>query len=216
MFSNANPIVIPSGCQIDNPAERLLQFCREEYEYYDRIPSPDPDHIAPLDVLAAVAVNAFSAHAAAIRRSHRGLVDACDPLLSTTPEDADLLTFDPSLKTVETLLHASMQVPGVLIPVATKVLHRKRPNLIPILDNVVLAHYLDTLPQKLPTASQDKRRGAAVAVHVLSRFRDDLREAQPAIQAVRHDLAAHGFALTRVRILELLVWTQVEERGYYR
>jgi Family of unknown function (DUF6308) len=168
-------------------------------------------------VLATVSVNAFfRVSADTVRRIHRGLVVACEPLLPRIPEDADLLTLDPSLGTVEQLLHAAVQVPFVLIPVATKVLHRKRRNLIPMLDNVVLAHYLKTAPQKLPAATQDKRKAAKVAMVVLAHFRDDLRAAHAEIATMRESLAAEGFVLSPVRILELLVWTQVEERGYYR
>jgi hypothetical protein len=30
------------------------------------------------------------------------------------------------------------------------------------------------------------------------------------------DLTSMGFTLTSVRVLEVLLWTDVEERGYYR
>ena len=210
-------LTLLSGCTINDPAERVRQFCAEEYPYYDAIPAAAPNRIEPIDVLVTVAVNAFySANAAAIRRAHRGLAAACDPLLPAIPEDADLLAVDPSLAAVEELLHAAIQVPGVLIPVATKVLHRKRLHLIPILDNVVLAHYLGTTPQKLPAATQDKRRAAGAAVRVLDQFRADLRGAHPAIETIRQGLLRDGYDLSAVRILELLLWTQVEERGYYR
>ncbi len=210
-------LTLLSGCTINDPAERLRRFCAEEYPYYDAIPSGAPGQIEPLNVLATVAVNAFySANAAAIRRAHRGLATACNPLLPAIPEDGDLLTFDPALTTVEGLLEAAIQVPGVLIPVATKVLHRKRPHLIPILDNVVLAHYLGTTPQRLPAATQDKQRAAGAAVRVLDQFRGDLRGAHQAIQTIRQRLLLDGYDLSPVRILELLLWTQVEERGYYR
>ena len=210
-------LTLLSGCTIDDPVERLRRFCAEEHPYYDAIPSNTPDEISPIDVLATVTVNAFySANAAAIRRVHRGLAAACDPLLSVIPEDADLLTFDRSLAAVEALIHAAIQVPGVLIPVATKVLHRKRHHLIPILDNVVLAHYLGTALQKLPAATQEKRRAAGVAVRVLAQFRDDLKGSYHVIEPMRQRLLQHGYDLSPVRILEILLWTQVEERGYYR
>jgi hypothetical protein len=96
--------------------------------------------------------------------------------------------------------------------VATKVLHRKRPALIPILDNVVLAHYLG----RLPPATQDKSRAARVAVDVLAKFRGDLVAVRSEVDLVVTSLAAAGFLLSPVRVLEILLWTEVEERGYYR
>jgi hypothetical protein len=67
-------ISLPSGLSIPDPTDRMLRFCREEYPYYDGLPSGDPDRIEPLDVLATVAVNGFyNANAATLRRVHRGL-----------------------------------------------------------------------------------------------------------------------------------------------
>jgi Family of unknown function (DUF6308) len=177
------------------------------------LPSGDPDRIEPLDVLATVSVNGFyNANAATIRGVHRGLAAACNPLLPAIPPDPDLLTIDPSFTDVAALLLAAIGVPRVLIPVATKVLHRKRPNLIPMLDNVVLAHYFG----RLPPATQDKTRAAGAAIEALERFRADLTAVRAEIDAVVADLAAAGFLLTPVQVLEVLLWTEVEERGYYR
>jgi Family of unknown function (DUF6308) len=109
-----------------------------------------------------------------------------------------------------------LKAPRVLIPVATKVLHRKRPALIPMLDNVVLAHYLRTLPNRLPGATQDKARAAGIAIEALGMFRADLEAVQPEVAAVVAALASAGFSLSPVRTLEILLWTEIEERGYYR
>ena len=206
-------IDLPSGPVISDAVDRMLRFCREEYPYYDALPSGDPDQVEPLDVLAAVAVNGFfNANAATIRGVHRGLAGACTPLLSAIPRDADLLASHPPFPDVAALLGAAVSVPKILIPVATKVLHRKRPALIPILDNVVLAHYLG----RLPPATQDKSRAATVAVDVLGKFRDDLVAVRSEVDLVVTSLAAAGFLLSPARVLEILLWTEVEERGYYR
>lgn len=204
---------LPSGPVVSEPLDQMLRFCREEYSYYDALPSGDPDRVEPLDVLAAVAVNGFfNANAETIRGVHRGLAASCDPLLPRIQREADLLTVEPSFSEIGALLRAAVGVPRVLIPVATKVLHRKRPYLLPILDNVVLAHYLG----RLPPATQDKTRAAGVAVEVLRKFRDDLVAVRSEADAIVTNLAAAGFVLSPVRVLEVLLWTQVEERGYYR
>jgi hypothetical protein len=210
-------IRLPSGPTIVDPFDRMVRFCQEEYAYYDGLPQSDPDRIAPLDVLATVAVNGFySANAAVIRNVHRGLAKNCDPILSVIPCDADLAADDAALDVVEHLLHAAIQVRGVLVPVATKVLHRKRTALIPILDNVLLAHYLGTAPNRLPSATQDKSRAAGAASEALRLFRADLLAGKSSIDAVVTLLATAGFLLSPVRVLEVLLWTEVEERGYYR
>lgn len=208
---------LPSGCAITEPRVRLLRFCQAEYAYYDAIPSLTEDRIEPVDVLATVAVNAFySANATRIREIHRGMASACDSLLVAIPRDADLLSFDPSLESVRALLHAAVQVPGVLIPVASKGPHRKRRSLVPMLDNVVVAYYLGTSPQRLPAKTQDKARAADAVMDVVRLFRNDLRWVHSRIDTLQQDIEDNGFPLSKVRILEILLWTQVEERGYYR
>lgn len=212
-----NEITLRSGCRIGDPLERLLRFCGEEYAYYDAIPSANPNRIEPIDVLAAVAMNSFVNTATAIRRVHQDLARNCDSLLDQIPEDADLLSFNPSLDQAQQLLHAAVQARGVLIPVATKVLHRKRRSLIAMLDNVVIAHYLSVSPERISwDKTQNEQTAAEVAVDVLKAFREDLRLAQAEIEHIRQRLEAESFRLTLVRILELLVWTEKEERGYYR
>jgi hypothetical protein len=60
----------------------------------------------------------------------------------------DLVSADETaLVGVGRLLEAAVQVPWVLVPVACKVLHCKRPRLIPMLDNVVLGHYQHALSE---------------------------------------------------------------------
>ena len=115
------------------------------------------------------------------------------------------------------LLHSAIPVSGVLIPVATKVLHRKRRALIPMLDNVVLGYYLSTDAHRmLLPRSQDKARAADVAMTALELFRADLVHAGSAIDALRASLEGEGFTLSPVHVLELMVWTKVEPAGYYR
>jgi hypothetical protein len=208
---------IHEGLAIASPLKRLTSFCREEYDYYDEIHSSNPNRIEPVDILATVSVNSFVNNAEAVRKVHRALAQRCDSILTKIPESAELLSFDPDLEIVSELLDAAVQVKGVLVAVATKVLHRKRRALIPMLDQVVLDHYLEWTCQTHRKAwTQDKRRAASVAVDVLKMFRADLQRVAGDIMPLQAALASDGFPLSLVRILELLVWTEVETRGYYR
>ncbi len=210
---------LPSGLVVADPLGRLRRFCQAEYGYYDGIPQGDPDRLEPLDVLVTTAVNAFAtASATRIRQVHRGLQGRVEPLLTQVPADVDLVSADEAvLEGVRRLLDAAVQVPWVLVPVACKVLHRKRPRLIPMLDNVVLGHYQRALGEGwLAAASQDKRRAATAGMRVLVAFREDLRAVAEPLGRVVDALAREGFQLTPVRALEVLVWTQVEPYGQYR
>ena len=46
-------------------------------------------------------------------------------------------------------------------------------------------------------------------------FRADLRSTEDKIATLVTELANKGFVLTPVRVLEMMLWTQYEERGYY-
>jgi hypothetical protein len=200
---------------------QLQRFCREEFAYYDAIVDRVPNRIEPIDVLATVAMNAFinpkTSLAGLVRSIHRELAGRCDSLLARIPISADLLTSDPLLTEFRNLVHAAVQTPGVLVAVATKVLHRKRRNYIPMLDSIVVKHYA-TAMKRLDwiEKGQSKSSAADVAVEVLKAFREDLRQALPQINALRTSLANAGYELTPVRILEVLIWIEREPNGYYR
>jgi len=208
-------LVLRSGPRVEDPAAVAARMLGEEWHYYDGVPMGDWERVEPMDVLATVSVNSFVTDAARVRRVHRGLASACDGRLAGIPRDAHLL--DSDVAEVEGLLAAACEVPGVLVPVATKVLHRKRPHLIPMLDNVVLAHYFGYLDRpELVGRSQDKRRAASAARVALDAFRADLDQAGLVLADIVGQLAVEGTPVTAVRLLELLVWCAVEPAGYYR
>jgi hypothetical protein len=209
---------LPSGLSIPEPLQRLSAFCGEEYPYYDGVEDDHPDRVDPVDVMVTIAVNSRISQAEQVRAIHRGLAAACDPLLPRIPHDADLLAFDTELEQFRILLHAAVQNRGVLTAVATKILHRKRRNFIPMLDNVVLKHYLTACgrPTWLDNQAQNGKTAAAAAVLAAEMFRRDLRAVRSDIEALRATLAGSGFPLTPVRVLEILVWTEIEVKGYYR
>lgn len=211
------PLTLSSGCRVDQPLDRMLAFCRAEYDYYDAIASADPNRIAPLDVLVTVAMNSFVNSATKVRQVHLGMSERCDPLLPRIPEDADLMDLERWRGPLHDLLHAAVQTPGVLVPVATKVLHRKRRMLIPMLDSVILRYYLDTTEHRhLLPQTENKQRASTVAMVALDRFHSDLTTASAQLETLCHSLNAAGYSLSPVRVLEILIWTQIEPGSYYR
>lgn len=210
---------LPSGLTFssDQVLQRLLRFCREEYPYYDGIVDLDPDHVTPVDVLATISVNSFVRDATRVRTVHRGLASQCDSILARIPSGADLLAYDFSLQAFEQLIHAAVQAPGVLVAVATKVLHRKRRDFIPMLDSVVMGHYLRAAnhPEWIELGQQ-KAQAARVAVEAVRGFREDLWRCAAELSDLQSHLAGDGFPLSKVRILEILIWTATEPNGYYR
>jgi hypothetical protein len=210
---------IPSGLtfSLAEAESRLLQFCRNEYVYYDGIADLTPARIEPIDVLATVAVNSFVNSAAMVHTVHRGLATRCDSILAKIPVDADLMSFDDQLTEYRGLIHAAVQAPQVLVAVATKVLHRKRRNYILMIDSVFIKFYATAMKRAdWVEKSQFKASAAEVAVEIMKAFREDLRHAYTRLIALRSSLAKMGFDLTPLRILEILIRTQTEPSRYYR
>ena len=218
-MSQATRILLPSGLSfpLEEAYSRLLRFCREEYDYYDRIPDLSPYRVEPLDVLVTLSMNSFIKDATRVRAVHRGIAGRGDSILSRIPVGANLLSFDAELREFRALIHAAVQAPGVLVPVATKVLHRKRRGFIPMLDSVVMGHYVGFLKQpELREKSQLKPIAASVAVDISRVFREDLAQARSMIEKIGTLLADQGSELSAVRILEILIWTERERNGYYQ
>jgi len=224
-------LTLPSGLTIHEPVARLHAFCDSEYPYYDGITSTNPWAIEPIDVLATIAENAFlhqNVTAALIRTIHRALHEQCDVELAHIPEHAAIESFaglsDPCLP----LLASATKVRGVSLAVATKVLHRKRRELIPMLDSEIMKYYegrfklalgqsgylskMIKLAHSAPELPADIRRAA----EVMSAFRDDLVGVHAHLAAIQQEIASQGYTLSRVRILELLIWMEVEPWGVYR
>jgi hypothetical protein len=86
-----------------------------------------------------------------------------------------------------------------------------------MLDNVVLHYYFGAPEQKkLLAASQNKAKAAGVAMEALKIFRIDLVSSESRIEIIRSRLDTEGFALSPIRILEVLLWTEVEPMSGYR
>jgi hypothetical protein len=217
---------LPSGLSIEDPLGRLKRFSREEYDYYDGIADLEPNRIVPIDVLATWSVNSgiyrindnakIKDPARKLRDVHRGLARACDPILSRVAPDAELLTFNAGSEVLRELFRRALAVNGVGVAVATKVLHRKRRNLIPMLDNVLMDHYLTRIEAASRREQRnwgDTEREMSLAMKTLYRFREDLGGCRREIETIRLALADSNFSLSQVRALEILVWTEL--RGTY-
>lgn len=212
-------VTLPSGLVVDLSPEPLLRFAEEEWPYYDGVPDRNPAQVLPEDVLVTVAMNAFpySATADKIRRVHQGLAKACNPILAEVPVGADLRTFDQDTSTAKELLSAACGVREVLLPVATKVLHRKRKSWIPMLDTVVNVGYLTALGKSgLKARLEDGTRAGGVGAYLMGAFRRDLLAVEHELAELSELVSDRGMPMTELRILEVVIWHALEPRGYYR
>jgi hypothetical protein len=98
------------------------------------------------------------------------------------------------------LFDAFAGIPGIGFAKMTKALHPKRPALIPLLDSAVRKYLED---DDLGARALFGER----AVELVRGYKSDLDRNQPALRAIREELARRGHRLTEVRILDLLIWS---------
>jgi hypothetical protein len=136
------------------------------------------------------------------RLSHPARAPAIGAALTRIPPKATLMAADQEVpwQGLQALLLAAAGITEVGLPRATKVLHKKRPALIPILDSVV-EQYLREV-EKLP------RRGEFVAdgLDLIRGYKRELDANAEALRALRAELQTRGVSLTECRLLDLLLW----------
>ena len=95
---------------------------------------------------------------------------------------------------------------GVRGTILSKVLHRKRPDLVPLYDSRIFESY--TAPGAIERSSH--RSWQESMTLLLRQMRADLQQEADTFTALERVAAAAGAQLTRLRILDVLVWRTAE------
>lgn len=199
--------LVLGGRTIDNPWDRVRRYCglpdadgdRETwaYGYYDRTVS-DPEAIDPVDVLVASAIHP------GITRRHLGFFAEhgaqLNDWLRTVPIDASLDRADPVL--LDRLIELTRWSPCVELSLLSKVLHRKRPSLIPLIDRHVMDWYRHRLPPKDAEPSTSVRA-------LMEALAVDLKENAEGLRAMRDAVAQELWsAPSALRTLDIAIWME--------
>ena len=199
--------LVLAGRAIPDAGDRIRRFCglawsggppeTWAYRYYDAVPTDDSDRISPVDVLSAAAL-----HPGLSRIDLGYFVEQADRLahwLSRIPREVDLADADDEL--LDRLGEVSAWDEPVGLALRTKVLHRKRPRLLPLFDRAVVDWYR-------PVTGQ--RAAATAWAPLLVALREDL--ASPANQAAITEIcgsvrsALDGPLPTSLRLADIAIW----------
>jgi len=96
---------------------------------------------------------------------------------------------------------AAMIGPYRNLAVVSKVLHLKRPRLIPILDALVVEQIGGRGRDQAPSLAR-----AALAARMVSHLGREARANQPALSALQAELEADGIRRSQMRLLDILLW----------
>jgi hypothetical protein len=188
-------VILRGGLGLDNPFQVALDFI-EAYPGYDSGDS-DPASFDERDLRLANRGGArISAAEIAAVLERRGRIEGA---LRAVDADASLAARSVPWRSLAELFEAFADIRGVGFSKMTKALHPKRPALIPLLDSFVQA-YLE------PETSLPEPFGERATALVRS-YKVDLDRNRLVLREVRRGLARRGYALTEVRILDLLIWS---------
>jgi len=196
------PLVLRNGARIENVLESALEFIEKDSSYrsYDLAAVAQDDVLTEADIRVANAMIArISPRVIAGTYARARVVNAALTQISTSASlvaPADEIPW-PQL---ENLMRAVQGIPEVKLTRQTKVLHKKRPALIPILDSI-LEKYLRQVDGMRRTGDE-----AQYAVELIRSYKRELDAALPALQALRGELQCRGIDLTECRLLDLFLW----------
>lgn len=162
------------------------------YRYFDVIAS-DPEALDPVDVVCAASLHpGISRDDLRFFHERKAAIDAWLRMVGT---DADLRT--PS---TDDSLHRLLEFGAPSFTLLTKVLHHKRPNLVPMVDRHVIERYR-------PITGQ--RRAELAWSGLVDAIRFDLELNAPALSAISDAIdGALDIAPSPLRICDIAIWME--------
>jgi hypothetical protein len=172
------------------------------YSLYDGWPPLPGDQIGPLEAYVSVGVNSRVILNDVVRFLVRA--EAARPLFTEVPDHVRLEdAADSQIAAAGALIDLFTEASYIGLSKATKVLHKKRPNFIPIFDSVVADFLWKNFPHVLKEGSSTES-----LLHLFRRLL--VARAQP-LGCIRAALEERGFRLSSVRLLDFLIWS-----GWYQ
>jgi hypothetical protein len=197
--SSFRPVVLRNGVYISDPLSIVLGFLKARWPFDVSDPSRFASFGEPdLRLANRGGARISAAQIAAILERRPAIESAFQAIAphACLTDAADSVPWLP----LRQLFDAFADIRGVGFSKMTKALHPKRPALIPMLDSVV-QNYLhdDDAGVQAPFGER--------ALGLVRGYKRDLDRNRAALQTVRQELARRGYALTEVRILDLLIWS---------
>ena len=197
--------------EVEHPDQLLLDYLdvRNGYGYpaYDTLETNstaglvDGDLLAPILLGAHVDTGRFT-----LLREMLPALEAVADLPEVALQDADddhVLCVAGLFGILDEPRYAGRGIRGTIV---SKVLHRKRPELVPLYDSRIFQAY--TAPGAIPRSTDNA--WAQFMAMLCTQMRDDLQAEAPAFAALEELAASEGSPVTQLRILDILVWRTAE------
>ena len=195
---------LPSGLVIEDVQAKLAGLFSRWYDLYDAVPVPRDDTLRSEEIALCIMMNSrMSGNTGLAVWEHREDIQRG---LRLIPADADLASVHVPWEGVQALFDPFQSIPRAKLGVATKILHKKRPGLIPMLDTLLVGHYHPRL------AKTRARTLGGYAVNLMKLFREDLLAVFPEVTALCSIASERQKPVTPVRMLDHMGWSALVER----
>lgn len=194
---------IPSGLVIEGIQAKLDGLFSRWYDLYDAVPVPRDDTLRSEEIALCIMMNSRMSGNTGLAVWERR--EDIERGLRLIPADADLAAVLVPWEGVQALFDPFQSIPRAKLGIATKILHKKRPGLIPMLDTLLQGHYHGRLGK-----ARAKTLGG-YGVNLMKLFREDLMAVLPEVAALCEVAATQGKPVTPVRMLDHMVWSQLVE-----
>ncbi len=203
MDTSPNSTLVLAGRPIEQARDYVRRYCGLSwgggpaetwaFRYYDVVES-DPTEIGPVDVLAAAALHPGLSRADLAYFHDR--VGDLTGWLGEVPTNTSLTVADDSL--LGHLDQLSSWEPAPTVTLLSKVLHRKRPELIPLVDRHVIDRYRPITGERAAQAAWQP---------LLRQLRIDLEKNQAPLDRMSKALEVElERCVSHLRLLDIAVW----------
>jgi hypothetical protein len=192
---------------VEHPDQLLLDYLdvRNGYAYpaYDRLTTNGSAELVDGDLLAPALMGVhLDPGRFALLREMLPALEAVTDLPAVALQDADddhVLCVAGLFGILDEPRYAGRGIRGTVV---SKILHRKRPDLVPIYDSRIFEAY--TAPGVLPRATD--RSWQQFMAELCTTMRADLHAEAAAFRALEQLAADQDALVTQLRILDILVW----------
>ncbi len=202
------PIVLASGLTLADPWA-LIRRMREEpdwYPVYDGAPEFFDDDLGPCEITLSIMLGSGIRSDEATNLFVKAASDPLVPCLLRRLRGVELQEAKYEHLAAFAELIERLRVEGVALSTLSKILHKKRPHFIPVLDTEVQYYYLrDALRKGFPGRWKG-RTEPKEAMTVLWLMQGDLVHSSREIECLRQQLESSGMKFTRCRLLSHLIW----------
>lgn len=194
-------LILLNGEKLHNIEERIRDYCRVEiYDGYDNYHSVD-NYITQNDVNVANSIFAWISKVEAGKIINSKNIQNALRLIENKP---GFESFNSRFKNnLYHLYYGFCKIKGIGIAKTTKILHLKRPELIPILDSFVIEYLFNIKTQDI----FDKDYLIEMGVIFTEKIWKNINENKEVLENLSLRLSDLPIPLTLIRLYDILIWT---------